>query len=91
MPLFVAAPIVPATCVPWKELGCTPSLSPTSVGSGSRPSPSPALAGLEMKSKPGIWRPARSGWFVSPVSITATMTASSPVVMAQASGRCSSG
>jgi len=48
--LFETAPIVPETCVPWNEFGCTPSPSPSSVGSGSIPSPSAALEALEMKS-----------------------------------------
>jgi hypothetical protein len=49
-PLFETAPIVPATCVPWKLDGLSPVPSPTSVGSASMPPPSPALVGSETKS-----------------------------------------
>ena len=56
-----------------------------SVGSLSRPSPSFAAAGSEMKSKPGNIFPARSGCCRMPVSMTATVTGA-PVVTFHAAG-----
>ncbi len=49
--LFVFAPTVQATCVPWKLLLVPLQKSPTSVGSESIPSPSPDLVVLEIKMK----------------------------------------
>ena len=99
MPLFVAAPIKPATWVPCQllELAGSPALhsfalvqSPGSVGSLSRPVPSLAVVGAPprsrpMKSYPGCSLPCRSGCSGrTPVSSTATTTDADPVVDVQA-------
>ena len=85
-PLFdAAAPIVPATCVPWKESAApgTEALhrSPGSFGSESRPSPSLPMRGSETMSQPGAMfgESLMSGWFICrPVSTTATTTSREP-------------
>ena len=87
--------MVPATCVPCQELGPldpekpqSPLLnqSPGSLASESRPVPSLALQGSEMKSYPGRTLALRSEWLLMPVSITATTALGEPVVRSQAAG-----
>src|SRR5450631_527138 len=60
------------------------SQSPGSDASESRPSPSFAMAGSEMKSYPGMNRPASPACGLNPVSTTATTTLALPVVVSQA-------
>ena len=83
-PLSVLAAIVPATWAPWKLEGWGPTPSPTSVGSLSMPSPSPATSMSEIMSIPGAF--VRSVAATVPVSRTATRTALLPVVIPQARG-----
>ncbi len=92
-------PTVPATWVPCQlfgRAGCgkphslAAIASPGSVGSASRPSPSLAMKVLLIMSKPATRfpEPAMSAWAGRmPVSITATTTERSPMVVSQASGR----
>ena len=89
LPLSLRAPIVPATCVPWKLLPCGVARSPTSSGLPSRPVPSRATDGSLIMSKPGTTRAgSKSGCAaLMPVSRTATITLALPVVRSQACGR----
>lgn len=92
--LLLAAPIVPAVCVPCQELSAAMLLphslaitqSPGSLGSLSRPPPSFATLVILMKSYPDTVRPTNSVWLVMPVSITATTMLDEPVVIFQAAG-----
>ena len=96
-PLSVAAPMMPATCVPCHELALISQLekvevarsaaetqSPGSLASLSRPSPSFEIAASLTMSWPGSNLPARSGWSKrTPVSSTAT-TIGAPRLVSQA-------
>ncbi len=55
------APMVPATCVPCQLELYPPPPSPGSLASESRPSPSAAFDGSEMKSYPGTVLESKSG------------------------------
>ena len=90
--LFAAAPAIPATCVPcqlelrtlqWPTLSCAVTKSPVSVGSASRPSPSPAVNVSAIMSYPATVWPARSAWGRMPVSRIAT-TVPAPVLVPHA-------
>ena len=59
VPSLLRAPIVPATCVPWK-IEPPPIPQPGSAGFASMPSPS-WFVGLLMKSRPSISFEASSG------------------------------